>query len=323
MFFMSVKISVIIPVFNSARYLDECITSVLMQNYQDYEIICVDDKSTDDSLSILRGYAKTDNRIKILTNNTNRGPGYSRNKALTVAQGKFIFFLDSDDWIDSNAFEILVKIAEKDNLDLLMFKYITYKEKTQKFEIEPYYNMKFMDKFENKIFNHWDLNPEEVFNLPVGPCNKLYKKSFLDTNQIRFPNENLIQEDNPFFFKVITLAKKISITNSFIYNRRRQLKSIMSSLNDEKLFSCIYIAELLVNYFLKDSNLYNHYKKNLLERISNHLTNDPYNLINFNLKEEMWQKVHDFFIKLFIKYNLKEDILINVDESILIKFGLN
>lgn len=319
---MSVKISVIIPVFNCAKYLDTCITSVLMQDYQDYEIICIDDKSTDNSLSILKKYAKNDNRIKLLINEINRGPGYSRNKALTIAKGKYIFFLDSDDWVDLNTFETLVKIAEKDNLDLLMFKYISYNENSFKFGIEPYYDMKFLDKFENKVFNHCDLKPEEVFNLPVGPCNKLYNKSFLDKNNIKFPNENLIQEDNIFFFKVITLAKKISMVNSYPYNRRRRPQSIMSSLNDEKLFSCIYIADLLVNYFLTNPNLYNHYKKNLLERVSTHLTNDPYDLIKREFKEEMHEQIHNLYIKFFDKYNIKEDIINTIDKEILIKFGL-
>ena len=95
-----VGISVIIPVFNCEKYLDICITSVLMQSYQDYEIICIDDKSTDDSLTILKKYAKNDNRIKILTNDVNKGPGYCRNKGVDVAEGRYIFFLDSDDWIN-------------------------------------------------------------------------------------------------------------------------------------------------------------------------------------------------------------------------------
>lgn len=317
---MNIKISVIIPVFNCNEYLDTCINSVLIQTFQDYEIICVDDKSTDNSLLILKKYAKKDNRIKILTNDKNKGPGYSRNYALDNAKGKYIFFLDSDDWIDNKTLEVLYNQCEKDNLDLIMSKNIVYYDNENDFGYEHYYDMNFMNEYHKKVFNHWDLSPNNIFHIPVGPCNKLYNKSFLDKNHIRFPNENLIQEDNPFFFKVITLAKRISILNMYLYNRRRRPKSIMSTLNDDKLFGRIYIAELLVKYFLRDPSLYNHYKKNLFNLISNQFTNEPYNMIRDEFKEEMINSISDLYMKFFNEYGLKEDIIKYVDEKLLIKF---
>lgn len=320
--FMNVKISVIIPVFNCENYLDTCLTSVLMQNFQNYEIICVDDKSTDNSLNILKKYAKKDNRIKILINNQNKGPGYSRNSALDIAKGKYIFFLDGDDWIDKKTFELLYHRCEKDALDLIMYKYITYNEDSNIFDYEGYYDMDFMNKYDKKVFNHLDLKPDEVFNLPVGPCNKLYNKSFLDKNNIKFPNENLIQEDNSFFYKVITLANKVSLLNMYLYNRRRRLNSIMGSLNDDRLFGRIYIAELLLCYFLTDEKLYNHYKKELFKKISTHFTDESYTLIKEEFKDEMYDAIHNLYIKFFYTYNLKEDVIKNVDEEFLIKFGL-
>lgn len=199
--FTNVRISVIIPVFNCEKYLDTCIRSVLMQDYQDYEIICVDDKSTDGSLDMLKQYAKDDERIKILSNDENKGPGYCRNKALDIAKGKYIFFLDGDDWIEKETLGILYAQCEKDKLDLIMFKYIAYYDDKKEFGHEPYYDMEYMDKYSEKVFNHWDLIPRDVFRLPLGPCNKLYKKSFLNENNIRFPDGNLIQEDNPFSLK--------------------------------------------------------------------------------------------------------------------------
>lgn len=319
---MSVKISVIIPVFNCDEYLDTCILSVLMQNFQNYEIICIDDNSNDNSLEILQKYAKKDKRINIFTNTENKGSGYSRNKALSIAKGKYVFFLDGDDWIDKETLGILYNQCEKDNLDIIMFKNIVYYSKENDFGYERYYDMNFMNKYDGKIFNHWDLNPNEVFKLPVGPCNKLYKKSFLEKNNIRFPNENIIQEDNPFFFKVITLAENISIINKYLYNRRRWSGSIMGSLDDEMLFSRIYVADLLIQYFLEDNHLYDHYKKNLLNYISNHLTNAPYTLIKEEFKEEMYESIQNLYIKFYDEYGIKEDVLKYVKNSLLIKFGL-
>lgn len=91
----------------------------------------------------------------------------------------------------------------------------------------------------------------------MGPCNKLYKKSFLDKHSIRFPNQNVIQEDNPFFFKVITLAEKVGFSTKYLYNRRRWHDSIIGSLGDERLFGRIHVADLLVKYFLSDDNCMN------------------------------------------------------------------
>ena len=193
-------ISVIIPVYDVEKYLHVCLNSVLNQTCQDFEIICIDDASTDSSLEILEYFAKKDSRVKILKNDVNRGPGFSRNRGLEVAQGDYISFLDGDDWLGPNAFEILIKKAKDDNLDLLMFKNIVYYEETLEFGMEEYYDMEFMNKFENKVFNHFDLDKTRLFVMSNAPWNKFYLKSFLDKNDIRFPNENLIHEDNPFFY---------------------------------------------------------------------------------------------------------------------------
>ena len=319
---MSVEVSVIIPVYNCEEYLDVCLTSVLMQTFPDFEIICIDDCSTDNSPYILKRYAQNDERVVILTNSANSGSGYSRNRALDIARGKYIFFLDSDDWLVKETLEMLYNQCENNNLDLVMFKSIVFYNENYNFDYEKYYDMNFMDGYEGKIFNHSDLKPEDVFNLPVGPCNKLYKKSLLDENNIRFPNQHLIQQDNPFFFKVITSAQRVSTMNKYFYNRRRRPGSVMSSLGDKRLFSRLVVADLLVKYFLTDVELYNRYKKYLLQRVSRHLTNDAYRMIRDEYKQEMFDAIHDLYIKFMVDYNLKEDILEYVDKSLLIKYGV-
>ena len=315
-------ISVIIPVYNTEDYLFACLNSILKQSYEYFEIICVDDASTDSSLKILEYFTKKDSRIKILKNDSNKGSGYSRNKALDVANGKYIFFLDSDDWIDAKTFEFLFNQCEKDDLDVIMFKNIVFYEDKKDFGHEYYYDMDYMNKFDGQVFNHWNLTPYEVFHLPVAPWNKLYKKSFLDKYAIRFPNENLIQQDNPFFFKVITLAERVGLSTNYLYVRRRRPDSVMVSLGDERIFSRIYIAELLVKYFLSDEKLYEHYKKDLFHFVSGHLTDEAYKFINDELKQEMYDSIHNLYIKFFDEYGLKEDILECVDEKLLVKYGL-
>ena len=102
-----------------------------------------------------------------------------------------------------------------------------------------------------------------MFSIPVAAWNKLYLKSFLDENDIRFPNENLIHEDNPFYCKMITSAERISILNRYFHNRRRRDGSIMT-WNNERLFDNFEIIYRVLNIFLEDPKLYEYYKKEVL-----------------------------------------------------------
>lgn len=308
-------ISIIIPVYNVEEYLHVCLNSVLKQTYQDFEIICIDDASTDSSLEILEYFIQKDSRIKILKNDYNKGPGYSRNRGLDIAQGKYISFLDADDWLSPNAFEILIEKTEENNLDFLMFKNIVFYEENREFGMEEYYDMKFMDKFENEIFNHFDLDKTKLFVISNAPWNKFYLKSFLDKNNIRFPNENLIHEDNPFFYKVITSAKRISLTNKYLHNRRRRMGSIMT-LNNERLFDNIDIMYQILDVFFENEELYEYYKKEILTYITSVL-NAKYYRIENKFKEKFFKEVQKAFKVYIKKYGLFKDIKENVDEDIL------
>ena len=308
-------ISVIIPVYNVEKYLHVCLNSLLYQTYQNFEIICIDDASSDSSLEILEYFTKKDPRIKIIKNDSNRGQGYSRNRGLELAQGKYISFLDADDWFSPNAFEILIKKIEQDNLDLLMFKNIVYYDENQKFGFEKLYDMDFMNKFLNQVFDHWDLDKTKLFVMSNVPWNKFYLKSFLDDNNIRFPNENLIHEDNPFFYKAITSAKRVSIIDNYLHSRRRRSGSTMT-LNNERIFDNIEIMYKILDVFFEDNKLYEYYKKEILEFIFS-VFQGKYNQIEDEFKEEFYRKVQEACKVYLKKYNLYEDIKENVDENFL------
>lgn len=312
-------ISVIVPVYNVEDYLHVCINSVLKQTYQDFEIICIDDASTDSSLDILKYFTQKDSRIKVLKNDSNRGPGFSRNKGLEVAQGKYISFLDGDDWLSLDAYEILIKKVEEDNLDLLMFKNVVYYEDSQEFGFEKYYDMEFMNEFENKVFNHFDLDKTKLFVMSNAPWNKFYLKSFLDENNIRFPNENLIHEDNPFFYKTITHARRISLINKYLHNRRRRPNSIMT-LNNERLFDNIDICYMILDVFLENYQLYQYYKKEVLTYIFASILNGKHNQIEEEFKEEFFRQAQEVYKNFITDYGLCEDISKYVDKVVLDKF---
>ena len=312
-------ISVIIPVFNVEDYLHICLNSVLNQSYGDFEVICIDDDSTDSSLEILEYFAEKDSRIKILKNDSNMGPGYSRNRGLNIAKGKYIAFLDGDDWISYNAFEILLEKSEKDNLDVLMFRNIVYYQNSKEFGMESYYDMDYLTDFESKVFNHWDLDKKKFFSMSNAPWNKFYLKSFLDDNNIRFTNKNLIYEDNPFFYKVITLAKRVSIIKTYLHNRRRRPESI-TTLTNERLLDSIEICYLIIEIFLENPQLYEYYKKQILTFIFVSVLNDKYELIDDEYKKKFFNKSLEVYDIFYNRYNLKQDIFENVNKDVLKKF---
>lgn len=310
-------ISVIIPIFNAEDYLHVCLNSVLKQTYQNFEIICIDDCSTDSSLEILEYFSQKDSRIKVLKNDSNRGPGYSRNKGLDVACGKYVLFLDADDWFSLDAFEILSNISEKNNLDLLIFENMVYHDELQDFEI----NKNFIDRLENKIFNHFDLDKSDLFLMFNASWNKFYLKSFLDVNNIRFPNENIIHEDYPFFYNVLTSAVRISLINNCLYIKRQNSCSLLNS-GFERIFDNISISYSILDVFQDNFQLYQYYKKELLNYIFN-LLNTEYIQINHDLKENFFIEIQNVFKHFIRDYGLYNDILMNVNKSILDKFNFH
>ena len=133
-----IKVSVIMPIYNAHDFLAIAIDSVLAQTLKEIELICVDDGSTDTSLDMLKIYQKMDNRIRIITE-TNAGPGHARNNGLRRARGKYVAFLDADDFFEPTMIEKLYTLAEENDLDIAITKYDIYDNRKGKFvaNIEP------------------------------------------------------------------------------------------------------------------------------------------------------------------------------------------
>ena len=146
------KVSVIMPVYNVEKYLPQCLESILSQSLNDIEIICVNDGSTDDSLKVLQEFKASDNRIVII-DKANEGSGVARNTALAIAKGEYVYFVDSDDWLDNaGVLEKLYAKANADVLDILIFGGLSCYEKDGKFiKTKGGYSLKNLDK---KYFNN-------------------------------------------------------------------------------------------------------------------------------------------------------------------------
>ena len=120
------KFSFIIPVFNAREYIKECLNSILNQSMSDFEIICIDDCSTDNSLEILENFSQMDERIVVHSNKKNMGAGFSRNIGLNYATGEYIAFVDADDWIEKDFCKILYNNAKTNDSDIVLFNAIEY-----------------------------------------------------------------------------------------------------------------------------------------------------------------------------------------------------
>jgi glycosyltransferase involved in cell wall biosynthesis len=257
-------ISVIIPVYNVEKYLRECLDSVIHQTLTDLEIICVNDGSTDGSLAILEEYAKKDSRITII-NQENQGLSAARNRALKIAKGEYVQFLDSDDYLSKDACEILYHHANEKSLDMLLFGGYNFNDGENILLNNPYWDKTYLDK--NTDYSVFQVSKIKnvVHRLPVSACLCLYKRHFIAQKEIKFP-EGLFFEDNVFFIKAITQACNIGINFSKLYLRRLHHEQITQNWN--KHFSdYLKIVDMVLTYLQSikvDEEIYQKYRNNYL-----------------------------------------------------------
>lgn len=207
---MTPKASVIVPVYNVERYLSKCLDSIVNQTLSDIEIICVNDGSQDGSAQILESYANRDSRIKIITQN-NRGLSAARNTGMKVAVGKYIGFVDSDDWIEKDFYEKLFNAAETYQADIAAANII--KEKSDKKRcITKYFKIYCTDKTDKKF---------ELLKIPkfCYVWNKIYNRENLIKNNIWF-EENIKYEDVDFTHRTLYYLNKLVILPDTAYHYR-------------------------------------------------------------------------------------------------------
>lgn len=222
------KVSVIIPTYNVERYINDCLNSVIIQTLTDIEIICIDDASTDNTVEIIEKFAQSDCRIKLLRNNKNYGPSYTRNVGLSEAVGKYIYFLDSDDMIIENALKELYENAENNEWDVIFF------DGTVLFEDHLYeeqfksYKIKRRGSYSNGVLGQ-DLFAEFIRNNEWSPSppRQFWKREFLVYNNLRYEN-GILHEDELFSFLAIMQAQKSGVAKAPYFIRRFRSNSIMT-----------------------------------------------------------------------------------------------
>ena len=289
------KISVIIPIYNVEKYLSAALSSLKAQSFEDYEAICVDNGSTDNSLSILREYASKDNRIKIVEQN-NRGVSAARNAALDQAGGEYIAFLDSDDMMHPQMLEIMLKALIETDSDIVYCDINRFKD-GEKISFDNISLPSFKE-----ISNHFEsfvLN--KVNNPKVALWNKLYRADLF--KQIRLPEELTIAEDFVVMHSLLFAAKKISYVQAeLIYYRQRSDSLIHRELKEEDIHNGITAVRLVFSDF-KDKELSPHIRNRLNYRLMKMLCKDcivtPYKRVKTNRGYlKFWDKYQPLLLRL-------------------------
>ena len=219
------KLSVVIPVYNVEKYLSKCLDSVINQTFDDLEIICVNDASTDNSLLILDKYKHKDNRIIVINNEKNIGLGLTRNRGMEYATGEYIHFLDSDDWLELDSYEKLYGLSETFNKpDVIHFEYQYISNIDGSKSNRDYY---YKDNLFNKVLNIEQEN--DIIGLwDRHAWNKLYRTKFLKENNLLF-NDYPCYEDIEFAFNVLVKSKSICFINDILLNYRYNNSSSLIS----------------------------------------------------------------------------------------------
>lgn len=300
---MSTKVSVIVPVYNVEKYLEKCLDSLINQTLEDIEIICVNDGSTDNSLAILQEYQTKDNRIKIITQE-NKGLSGARNTGMRHVTGKYVLFVDSDDWIEIDTLESLFSYSVKFKLDITMYPYKFFHEESLNYEENDSSNLNmFNSSFSNCSFGYKDIL-NFLFKIPHNTWNKFYSKSFLDEIDEEFI-EGKNYEDIDFFFKTIFKTDNIGVYKEKpLYNYRIRKKSICTS--GGKYSSDIFYILTDVKTRINEIGIYNQIKQDFF----------LYLIVNFKFVYKNLNKIYaDDYFKLlkenYINFNLDQ-----VDDSI-------
>lgn len=233
------KVSIIIPVYNTEKYIDECINSVINQTYKDIEVILINDGSTDSSLSICKKYEKLDKRIKVI-NKKHSGVSSARNEGIKKITGKYVMFLDSDDYYNLDYVEKMYNALVKNKCDMVIsgFK-LCYKKSTS---VLQYSNCDIMIDFNSIIY---DIVNTPYFN---SMSKTIIKKDIIEKNKIKFDTKLNYFEDYIVSFDAMKCSKKIMYLSNCLYNYRVNSDSTTQNMDIDKALKWYHDGLYALNY---------------------------------------------------------------------------
>jgi glycosyltransferase involved in cell wall biosynthesis len=292
-----VLLSITMATYNVEEFIAKSIESILSQTYQDFELICIDDGSKDNTLRILREFETSDSRIKVISKKKNQGLAVARNESLKLAIGKYITFLDGDDIYDLTLFEKAIHLAEKENSDIVYWDYVTF------------YKPEEIPKLQAKKSDLLKINVNDKkawLKRPSFTWVKLIRTEKARELKIHFP-DGLTRQDIPVHWNLVTLIDKVSILPERLAFYRQQ-PNATTAKKDEKLFHLVYVMDIVEKY-LKDNQLYNKYRFTFLDQRVNFFAG-MYDNIKPELKEKAKQLIlermtSDVYSHLKSKNNLR------------------
>lgn len=231
-------ISIIIPVYNTSIYLNRCLDSIICQSLQNFEVIIINDGSTDDSLEICEKYQKSDPRIKIISQ-PNEGISNALNNGISLATGDWLCFVDSDDWIDSNALKVLAdKIHKHPNVELIRsFCRFVYGTEVREQNLKNQ---------QERIYNRIDFIASDKIG---GFTHSLFvKRSIVFENQLKFDTELKIKADMVFNWKCVLNCNCILLSDFVYYNYLIRPDSIIQTIDKTKILDNLKAPEIIENY---------------------------------------------------------------------------
>lgn len=235
------NLSVIIPMYNTQKYISTCLDSLLEQTYKDFEVVIIDDGSTDKGPDIVKKYIKFDKRIQLFTQK-NRGPSVARNRGIELSKGKYLYFLDSDDYINKYTFEKCIYEYENNDIDLITFDAkVTYEKKYYETKNRDYISMmsSFYDRssifLESKAMNSEDFVKTGFLKDKFKGNVVLYffKKDTIVNNIIKFNDGIKNYEDFLFLYYILKNTKKVKYLSEPFYFRRLTGNSLTTKLTNE------------------------------------------------------------------------------------------
>ena len=285
-------VSIVIPVYNVETFLRECLNSVISQTMKELEIICVDDGSTDHSLSILKEYQEKDSRIKVISK-PNSGYGNTMNVGTDAATGEYVGIVESDDYVKDNMFETLYKTAKQYNADIVKSDHYTFSTKNGKQKTELHYTCS-KHEYYNRVLSAADC--EDIYDFVMMNWTGIYRTKFLRQNHIRYnetPGASF--QDNGYWFQTITMAERIVFISEAFYFYRQDNPN--SSINNKKKIYCICDEFSYIKDFLKKHP--EEYEKHILTYIKKKFFNyrHSYNRISEEYKMEFLRREQKEYIE--------------------------
>lgn len=277
---MNPKLSILVPIYNVESYLPQCLQSLVNQSLPEIEIICVNDGSTDNSLKIIKDFMQNDARITCISKK-NSGYGDSMNRALKEARGEYITILESDDWIDKDAYAEMYRAAEEVRADVVKANFFRFRTKK---------NGAPEDAKVTEITSQKVINPKEdreVFKFAPAIWSAIYRRDFLKKNKIDFlPTPGASYQDLSFNFKVWALARKVVLLpKAYVHYR---VDNEGSSINNPGKVNCVVDEYAEIETFLTERGIFADFGETMNEaKFRNYHWN--FQRLNSKLAKEFYQ----------------------------------